>query len=55
MTTATIKAAVEDTFQTLKQFKDTYCPDGRTCDDIMAVGLMSFMVWFMYIAMAPIF
>ena len=54
MTTDTIKSAVADTFHNLKHFKDTYCPDDRTCDDIMAVGLMGFMVWFMYIAMAPI-
>jgi len=54
MTTATIKAAVADTFQTLKQFKEAYCPDGRTCEDIATISLMSFMVWFMYIAMAPI-
>ena len=54
MTTATMKAAVADTFQTLKQLKDRYCPNGQTCDDIASLSLFAFVIWFMYIAMEPL-
>ena len=35
-------------------FKDRYCPDGQTCNDIATIGGLLFTVWFMYIAMEPI-
>lgn len=49
-----MKAAVVDIFQTLKQFRDNYCPSGHTCEDIATLSVFAFMFWFMYIAMAPI-
>ena len=36
------------------EFKENYCPDGQTCNDIMSIGGLLFMCWFMYIAMQPI-
>tara|TARA_R100000734_G_C3211882_1_gene26685 strand:+ start:141 stop:308 length:168 start_codon:yes stop_codon:yes gene_type:complete len=54
MTTATMKAAVADIFQTLKQFKERYCPNGQTCEDMVTLGTFAFMFWFMYVAMEPI-
>lgn len=38
----------------LREFKDKYCPDGQTCENILTVGLLVGMVVFMYIAMEPI-
>jgi len=35
-------------------FKDNYCPEGQTCNDIATIGGLIFTVWFMYIAMEPI-
>ena len=37
-----------------EDFKDRYCPDGQTCNDIATFGGLAFMVWFMYLAMEPI-
>lgn len=58
MTTDTIKSFVSDTFtnlpRTFEDFKEKYCPDGQTCNDIASLGGLAFMVWFMYIAMEPI-
>lgn len=36
------------------EFKVKYCPDGKACEDIISLGGLAFMVWFMYIAMLPI-
>tara|TARA_B100000900_G_scaffold378981_1_gene363541 strand:- start:6203 stop:6355 length:153 start_codon:yes stop_codon:yes gene_type:complete len=49
-----MKAAVADIFQTLKQFKERYCPNGQTCEDIATLTAFAFMFWFMYVAMEPI-
>lgn len=38
----------------LSEFKDKYCPDGQTCNDLATIGGLLFTVWFMYIAMLPI-
>ena len=38
----------------IKSFKDKYCPDGQTCDNFLTFGLLIGMVLFMYIAMEPI-
>ena len=54
MTTATMKAAVADIFQTLKQFKERVCPSGQACEDMVTFGTLAFIVWFMYVAMEPI-
>lgn len=35
-------------------FKEKYCPNDQLCNDIMSLGGLAFMVWFMYIAMLPI-
>ncbi len=39
----------------IKEFKDKYCPDGHTCDNILTFGLLVGCFVFMYIAMRPIF
>jgi hypothetical protein len=58
MTTDTIKNSVSETFTDLRKyladFKEKYCPDGQTCNDIFTFGGLAFMVWFMYLAMEPI-
>ncbi len=58
MTTDTIKSFVSETFTNLptsfEDFKEKYCPDGQTCNDIFTFGGLAFMVWFMYLAMEPI-
>ena len=40
--------------QTIQDLKDKYCPDGKTCEDIIGLGMLIFMFVFMYIAVAPI-
>ena len=40
--------------QAIQEFKDKYCPDGHTCENIAMVGGLLFVVAFMYIAMLPI-
>ena len=40
--------------QAIQEFKDKYCHDGQTCENIAMFGGMAFIVWFMYIAMLPI-
>lgn len=35
-------------------FKDKYCPDGQTCNDIAAISGLLFTVWVMYVALMPI-
>lgn len=58
MTADTIKSSVSETFKNLPKFladfKEKYCPDGQTCNDIFTLGGLAFMVWFMYLAMEPI-
>ena len=41
--------------QTLVDFKNTYCPDGQQCNDIATVSSLVFVIWFMYVAMEPLF
>lgn len=38
----------------IKSFKDKYCPDGQTCETILTFGLLIGCFVFMYIAMEPI-
>ena len=40
--------------QAIQEFKDKYCPDGHTCENIAMFGGLLFVVVFMYIAMLPI-
>ena len=58
MTTDTIKSSVSETFKNLpdkfEDFKEKYCPDGQTCQDLLTLGGLLFTIWFMYIAMEPI-
>ena len=58
MTTDAIKNSVSETFKNLPKFladfKEKYCPDVQTCNDIFTLGGLAFMVWFMYLAMEPI-
>lgn len=52
MTTLTkVGASIHDAFE---EFKERYCPDGHTCQDILSIGGLLFTIWFMYIAMLPI-
>jgi len=39
----------------VREFKDKYCPDGTTCDNILSFALVIGCFVFMYIAMKPIF
>tara|TARA_B100000214_G_scaffold310475_1_gene242298 strand:+ start:347 stop:517 length:171 start_codon:yes stop_codon:yes gene_type:complete len=52
------KEIVGSAFDTVSEqfaiFKDRYCPDGQTCQDLATLGSLVFIVWFMYIAMEPI-
>ena len=34
--------------------KAAVCNDGALCQDLMTLGSLAFMVWFMYVAMEPI-
>ena len=58
MTTDTIKSSVSTTFKNLpksfEDFKERYCPNGQTCNDLATVGGLLFTLWFMYLAMEPI-
>ena len=58
MTTDTYKSFVSETFTNLpdklENFKEKYCPNGQTCNDIATLGGLAFMVLFMYLAMKPI-
>ena len=38
----------------LKQFKEKYCPNGQTCNDLLTLGGIVFCFLFMYIAMEPL-
>tara|TARA_R110001592_G_scaffold19847_1_gene80858 strand:+ start:3921 stop:4148 length:228 start_codon:yes stop_codon:yes gene_type:complete len=38
----------------IKSFKDKYCPDGQTCETILTFGLLIGCFVFMYVAMEPI-
>ena len=40
--------------ESLREFKDSYCPDGQFCENLFTIGGLVFMFWFMYIAMLPI-
>tara|TARA_Y100000592_G_scaffold91331_1_gene151319 strand:- start:111 stop:278 length:168 start_codon:yes stop_codon:yes gene_type:complete len=40
--------------QAIEKVKEKLCPDGHTCDNIAMLGGLTFIVWFMYIAMLPI-
>lgn len=40
--------------QAIQEFKDKYCPDGQTCENIAMFGGLAFIAWFMYVAMLPI-
>ena len=40
--------------QAIQEFKDKYCPDGQTYENIAMFGGLAFIAWFMYIAMLPI-
>jgi hypothetical protein len=58
MTTDAVKVSVLNTLTNLQKsfdtFKDRYCPDGNTCENIAVLGSLTFVFWFMYLAMAPI-
>jgi hypothetical protein len=53
-----VNVTTESFFQNVtngwSEFKEKYCPDGQTCNDMVTIGGLAFMVWFMYIAMEPI-
>lgn len=36
------------------EFKEKFCDDGQLCNDMLSIGGLLFMCWFMYIAMLPI-
>lgn len=38
----------------LQEMKTRICSDDQFCQDVMSIGGLAFMVWFMYIAMLPI-
>ena len=48
------KSFTANAWNSIKEFKDKYCPDGQTCENLLTVGLLVGMVVFMYIAMEPI-
>ena len=50
----------EETFlanawNSVKEFKDKYCPDGQTCDNVLSFALVVGCFVFMYVAMRPLF
>lgn len=54
ITKSDYKSVLEKASDNFVSFKEKYCPDGQTCDDIMSLSLLAFTVWFMYVAMQPI-
>ena len=58
MTTDTMKVSVRNTLTNLrdsfKLFKKKYCPDQVLCNDIATIGGLLFTVWFMWLAMRPL-
>lgn len=58
MSTITIlregKSLIQRTVNSIATFKDRYCPDGRTCEDLATLGSLAFIGWFMYIALKPL-
>jgi|TARA_Y100000361_G_scaffold92595_1_gene82630 hypothetical protein len=49
------KSFTANAWNSIKEFKDKYCPDGTTCDNILSFALVIGCFVFMYIAMKPIF
>lgn len=48
------KSGLHKFFVELQNFKEKYCPDGQTCNDILSISGLVFVCWFMYIAMEPL-
>jgi hypothetical protein len=55
ITTSDVRNFFHSIKQTLVDFKNTYCPDGQQCNDIATVSSLVFVIWFMYVAMEPLF
>ena len=55
ITTSDVRTFFHSIKQTLVDFKNTYCPDGQQCNDIATVSSLVFVIWFMYVAMEPLF
>lgn len=54
ITKSDYKSVLEKMTDSILEFKEKYCPDGQTCEDIATFSMIGFTVWFMYIAMQPI-
>ncbi len=54
ITESDYKSVFQKASEVVVNFKDNYCPDGQTCEDIATFSMIGFTVWFMYIAMQPI-
>ena len=48
------KSGLHKFFVELQNFKEKYCPDGQTCNDILSISGLVFVCWFMYIEMEPL-
>lgn len=49
------KSFLSSTWNSIKEFKTKYCPNGTTCDNVLSFLLVIGCFWFMYIAMRPLF
>ena len=54
ITKSDYKSVLEKMADNVLEFKEKYCPDGQTCEDLLTLGGLAFTVWFMYVAMQPI-
>lgn len=54
LTSKTFGITFNSVLDNLQSIKEQYCPSGHTCNDIMSIGGLLFVFWFMYIAMEPI-
>lgn len=48
------KDLLRSTYKSMQTFKEKFCPDGQTCQDLGALGGLMFTLWFMWLAMEPI-
>ena len=55
ITTGDVKNYFRSIKETLADFRNMYCPDGHTCENIATAGSLLFVIWFMYVAMEPLF
>lgn len=48
------KSVFKKIIEDFDSFKKNYCPDGKTCEDIISASGLVFVFWFMYLAIQPI-